>query len=97
MQRLLLVGVLGLAGCVSKVEADPSELGPITPPPVAQFDPANQIIPLPNNLLLGPTTGKLALPAQCGETPAAAAIRTGVLNALDGFGTSKTVIQATFS
>jgi dienelactone hydrolase len=97
MLRVFLVGVIFLVGCVSKVEADPSELGPIAPPPTAEFDPAKQIVPLPNNLLLGPTTGKLALPAQCGETPAAAAIRTGILNTLDGFGTSKTVIQTTFS
>lgn len=97
MHRLFLVGVLGLAACVSKVTADASELGPIAPPPIAEFDPANQIIPVPNNLLLGRATGKLALPAQCGETPTAAALRTGVLDALDGFGTSKTVIQTTFS
>jgi hypothetical protein len=97
MQRFCLIGVLGLVGCVSKVDADPSELGPIASPPIAEFDPANQVIPLPNNLLLSPNTGKLALPAQCGETPTAAALRSDVLNALDGFGTSKTVIQATFS
>jgi hypothetical protein len=97
MHRLFIVGTLVLASCVEKVEADPSELGPIIPPPVAQFDPANQIIPLPNSLLLTPSTGKLALPAQCNETPAATALRTGVLNMLDGFGTSKTVIQTTFS
>jgi hypothetical protein len=84
------------AGCVEKVTADPNELT-IIPPPTAEFDPANQIIPLPNNLLLNPTTGKLALPAQCGETPTAAALRSDVLNMLDGFGTSKTVIQTTFS
>jgi hypothetical protein len=91
--------VLGVAlfGCVEKVTADENEKGPFPQPPVAEFDPQNQVIPLPNDLLIDPTTGKVSLPASCGETPSAAALRTSVLNALDGFGTSKTVIQATFS
>jgi hypothetical protein len=85
-----------IGGCVEKVNADENERV-IVPPPVAEFDPLNKIIPTPNDLLLDPATGKLALPATCGETTAAAQLRTQVLNTLDGFGTSKTVIQTTFS
>src|SRR3954468_1562188 len=99
--RLLLAFALALGlelgGCVSKVTADDNERGPFAPAPVAEFDPQNKVIPFPNDLLIDPLTGKLALPAACNESPTAAALRTGVLNALDGFGTSKTTIQATFS
>ena len=37
-------------------------------PPTVEFDPANSIVPFPNNLLLDPTTGKVNLPEQCNET-----------------------------
>ena len=32
--------------------------------PYVEFDPANSIVPFPNNLALDPTTGKVNLPAQ---------------------------------
>jgi dienelactone hydrolase len=100
MRRLMVVPVLWLVGggCAGKVTTDPSEEGTITPPPVAEFDPANQVVPFPNNLLLDPATGRLALPTQCGETPGSAAeTLREELNQLDGFGTSKLSVTATFS
>ncbi len=65
--------------------------------PTVEFDPANKIIPFPNNLLLDPATGKLALPEQCNESPASALTRAGTLNKLDGFGTYETAINITFT
>lgn len=93
-----LTAVLG-AGCPS-ADVDPNEVGPAGP--TVEFDPANKIIPFPNNLLLDAMTGKLALPATCNpnggnESAAAKAIREGVLNQLDGFGTWKTTINVTFT
>jgi hypothetical protein len=96
MKRIWLMPMF-LVGCSAQVTVDPNETSPIVPPPVAEFDPANKIIPFPNNLVLDPATGKLNLPPQCGETETSTAIRQKGLNVLDGFGTSRTVIQATFS
>jgi dienelactone hydrolase len=64
--------------------------------PTVEFDPANRIIPFPNNLLLDRTTGRLALPEGCNETPASAATRAA-LNKLDGFGTYQPTINVTFT
>ena len=94
----LLVAVAA-SGCPD-VKTDPGEGQGQLPPadgPTVEFDPANSIIPFPNNLALDPTTGKVALqPAAC-ETPTAAALRTGVLNTLDGFGTFESALQVTFT
>lgn len=65
--------------------------------PTVEFDPANKIIPFPNNLLLDPATGKLNLPEQCNETPSSTATRVGVLNTLDGFGTYEPTLNVTFT
>jgi dienelactone hydrolase len=92
-----VLAVVVVGGCVEKVTADENERVLPPPPPVAEFDPQNKIIPFPNDLLIDPVSGRVSIPAQCGETPSAAALRTDVLNQLDGFGTSKTAIQATFS
>jgi pimeloyl-ACP methyl ester carboxylesterase len=64
--------------------------------PTVEFDPANKIVPFPNNLLLDPTTGKVNLPEQCNESASSAATRV-VLNKLDGFGTYETAINVTFT
>ncbi len=63
--------------------------------PTVDFDPANSIVPFPNNLVR--VNGKVALPQQCNETPIATATRTGLLNTLDGFGNYETALTATFS
>ncbi|MEZ4361043.1 MAG: hypothetical protein R3B48_12740 [Kofleriaceae bacterium] len=42
-------------------------------------------------------TGKVNIPAQCGESPLGAALRQLVLNALDGFGNFKSAIRVTFT
>lgn len=84
---------LALAGCPSvTVDNNEGDTGP-----TVEFDPANRIVPFPNNLLLDPTTGKLALPEQCNESPASMATRVGVLNKLDGFGTYQSAINVTFT
>lgn len=91
--------ILAASGCpdvkVDPDETDPTKLPP--PGPTVEFDPSNKIVPFPNNLLLDPTTGKLSLPAQCGETPTAKALREGVLNKLDGFGLYKPSLTVTFT
>ena len=89
---------LAATGCPD-VKVDPGEgVGdPSSAGPTVEFDPANKIVPFPNNLLLDPATGKVTLPKQCGETAASGAIRTTVLNRLDGFGTYETALQVTFT
>ncbi|NJM90791.1 MAG: hypothetical protein HC863_00395 [Myxococcales bacterium] len=81
--------------CVN-VDTDPNETGAATAA-LAEFDPGKSIIPFPNNLLLDRATGKVAIPAQCGESPLGQALREGVLNALDGFGTFKSAMRVTFT
>ena len=85
---------LGVTGCPD-VTIDEDEVG--SGPPVVEFDPSNRIIPFPNNLLLDPATGKVNLPASCGESPASMATRTMVLNQLDGFGTYQVAMSVTFT
>jgi hypothetical protein len=90
--RWLACLVLALGGCPSlTLDFDEGVLGP-----TVEFDPGNRIIPFPNNLLLDPTTGKVALPQQCNESAAAAATRAAV-NTLDGFGAYQTTINVTFT
>ncbi|HWO20626.1 MAG TPA: hypothetical protein VNO30_17775 [Kofleriaceae bacterium] len=88
-----LVLLLTVGGCPDiKTDGDETSSAP-----VVEFDPSNKIVPFPNNLLLDPTTGKVNLPAQCGETATAKALRENVLNQLDGFGTFETALTVTFS
>jgi pimeloyl-ACP methyl ester carboxylesterase len=95
---LALATSFGATGCPD-ITVDENEG---LPGPTVEFDTSNKIIPFPNNLLLNPATGKLAIPAGCNpnggtETPTAAALREGVLNTLDGFGTFKTTLNVTFN
>ena len=86
-------------GCPD-VKVDPGEVQGTLPGidgPTVEFDPANSIIPFPNNLVLNPSTGRVNIPAPACESPASMAIRTGVLNQLDGFGTFEVGMQATFT
>ncbi len=95
----LVSGLLvGASGCPD-VKVDPGEGVDDMPTagPIVEFDPSNKIIPFPNNLLLDPTTGKVNVPASCGEGPASMATRVGVVNQLDGFGTFETVMTVTFT
>jgi dienelactone hydrolase len=93
----LVLGLLGLAGCPD-IKTDPDELAVgDSDAPIVEFDPGSSIIPFPNNLVLDPATGKVALPKQCGEGPAQTVIRTNLLNTLDGFGTYESALQVTFS
>ena len=93
---------LGVAlGCVDSVSIDSSERVSLLPAsllPVAEFDPGARILPLPNALLKSRVTGRLELPPSCGEEPgsSAASLRAS-LNQLDGFGTSRASLVATFS
>lgn len=94
--KTLLACVLVAAGtgCPS-IDVDTDE-GP-SDAPIVEFDPGNRIVPFPNNLLLNPETGLVNLPASCGETETAKALREGVINKLDGFGTFETTMTVTFS
>lgn len=95
MQRRVVLTLALVLGCAPTAEIDESETT-ITPGPVAQFNPAGGVIPLPNNLIVNPATGKVNAPASCGETATATATRTGIINTLNGFGTWKTVLQVSF-
>jgi pimeloyl-ACP methyl ester carboxylesterase len=91
--RIQWLGLLLLmAGCPD-VKTDNND-GAV---PIVEFDPANSIVPFPNNLVLNPMTGKVNLPIQNCETPAQTQVRTQVLNTLDGFGTFEVGIQFTLS
>lgn len=95
MKKLLAcVLVAAGTGCPS-IDVDTDE-GP-SDAPIVEFDPGNRIVPFPNNLLLNPQTGLVNLPASCGETETAKALRENVLNKLDGFGTFETTMTVTFS
>jgi pimeloyl-ACP methyl ester carboxylesterase len=95
-KTLALAGAIAAASCVS-VDTDPQETGSGSAKVIVEFDPGNSVVPFPNNLLLDRTTGKVNLPTQCGESPLAGALRTLVVNALDGFGTFKTAMRITFT
>ncbi len=89
---LACVLVVAATGCPD-VSKDTNE----TPGPSVEFDPANSIVPFPNNIVLDPTTGKVKLAMSACESPTATAIRTGVLNTLDGFGTYEVALQVTLT
>lgn len=91
------LGLVALAGCTDEVEIDPGERQ-LAVLPTAEFDPGEGIVPLPNALLINPATGRLNVPPRCGEEPGSAAegLRN-TLNQLDGFGTSRLSLVATFS
>lgn len=89
--------LIGVAGCPD-IKSDPGEgPGEGESGPVVEFDPAKKVLPFPNNLTLDPMTGKVNLPEQCNESATSAAIRTKILNTLNGFGTFELPMQATFS
>lgn len=94
---LVSSGMLVLAGCLPAVDVDEDETV-VSPAPVAEFDPAQRVVPIPNALLVDPQTGRINLPVACGETPGSPAegLRLA-LNQLDGFGTSRLSLVATFS
>ena len=96
----LATGALLTMGACNTVAIDADQTAgnlPAIDGPTVEFDPANKIIPFPNNLLLSPTTGKVDLPMQCGENATTTAVREGVLNTLDGFGTFEAAMQVTFT
>src|SRR5207302_7545972 len=57
----------------------------------AVFDPANSVIPFPNNLLLG-SNGKVNLPIPAGAPASQVQLITG-LNTLDGFSTTAPIVS----
>jgi dienelactone hydrolase len=93
-------GGLALAlasGCLPAVEIDADETT-VSAAPMAEFDPAARVVPLPNALLVDPASGRVNLPAPCGEAPGSGAEALRIaLNQLDGFGTSRLSLVATFS
>jgi len=92
MRITWLAGLVILAGCPD-VSKGPSG----TPLPTAEFDPLHQIVPFPNNLVLDPMTHRISLPPQACENDTAKAIRTNVLNQLDGFGTYEVTMTTTLT
>lgn len=99
MRKLLALLVLTASGCPD-VNVDTGE---VVVGPTVEFDPARSLetgarfIPFPNDLARDPTTGKVNLGPQACESASAAAIREGVLNTLDGFGTYEVPMQVTFT
>jgi pimeloyl-ACP methyl ester carboxylesterase len=96
---LALAALVVMSGC-PEAASDSGETQNSLPPldgPTVEFDPANAIIPFPNNLVINPATGKVTIPAPACETPAAKQVREGVLNTLDGFGTYEAAMQVTFT
>jgi len=59
--------------------------------PEVTFDPANGVIPFPNNMLLDPSTGRVSLPGAGGPTLVGQLIAG--LNTLDGFGLTSSAIS----
>jgi hypothetical protein len=92
-----IVAACLLAGCVDTVEVDAQEtVLDLTTLPIVEFDPGRGVIPLPNDLLLDRETGRVRVPASCGEEPDSPAARLrGALNQLDGFATSRASLVAT--
>ncbi|MDX2092285.1 MAG: Ig-like domain-containing protein [Kofleriaceae bacterium] len=86
--------LIGATGCPD-IDLDTGEVG--SGGPVVEFDPSAKVIPFPNNLLIDPMTGLVNIPPACNESATAQALREGVLNTLDGFGTYEVAIQATFT
>ncbi len=98
MRTLVISLTFALTSSCVSVDVDPNETGETFPTgPTIEFDPANSIVPFPNNLLLDPANGLVNLPEGCNEGPAAAATRTSLLNQLNGFGAFKPAITVTFT
>jgi pimeloyl-ACP methyl ester carboxylesterase len=95
MKILVALSVITTASACVNVPIDDNETGTApVPSATVEFSPSDSIVPFPNNLVRSPTTGKVAVPASCNETPAQTAVRSA-LNQLDGFGTFKPVLQFT--
>lgn len=96
LRTCIFLTVLVASGCAEDLELDFEELeSQPTDGPTVEFDPAAQILPLPNQLLISPATGRVELPAPCGETAAEQALREQTLNQLDGFGAYRPLLQIT--
>jgi hypothetical protein len=59
---------------------------------VVTFDPADSVIPFPNDVVRNPATGKVALPTPAGASASQAALIAG-LNTLDGFSTTVPIVS----
>ena len=62
---LALAALVVMSGC-PEAASDSGETQSTLPPldgPTVEFDPANAIIPFPNNLVINPATGKVTIPA----------------------------------
>lgn len=94
MRNSLVCLIAVVASGCPDIDVDSGEIGDL---PTVEFDPANRIIPFPNDLLLDRETGLVAIPEGCDESAATSATRELVLNQLDGFGTYETAIAVTFT
>lgn len=64
----------------------------VTVRPILTFDPSNNIIPFPNDVVRSPSTGLVTLPIPDGGSPLQQQLYAG-LNTLDGFSTTATIIS----
>ncbi|MDQ3337290.1 MAG: hypothetical protein M4D80_19175 [Myxococcota bacterium] len=94
MNKWLACALVALTSGCPDIKTDADET---SADPVVEFDPSRSVVPFPNNLLINPATGKVNLPAGCNETASTKALREGVLNALDGFGTFETAMSVTLT
>lgn len=94
MNKWLACALVALTSGCPDIKTDPSETAA---DPIVEFDPSKSIVPFPNNLLISQTTGKVTLPAGCNESASSKALREGVLNQLDGFGTFETAMSVTLT
>lgn len=94
--RYLVLCLLGFVaiGCSDVDTVDPQPVPGTLPTPFPGFtfpyvDLANSIIPLPNNLLLDPATGRVNLP---GGTNDGVDSTVNAVNSLDGFSTTAPIV-----
>ena len=90
LPAMMVLGLMIASGCGPRITVKDGT------PPTVLFDPANSVIPTPNNLLLD-DKGIVKIPPQCRELPLEKTVREEGLNRLDGFGTYKPPLQAQFS
>ncbi|MDB4946070.1 MAG: Lipase-like protein [Labilithrix sp.] len=87
---LPLVGLVVVAACTPDIAEDSAPTGEI----IAEFDPANSVIPTPNDLI-PKVDGHLAIPDQPGDSEAQKQFNREYLNTLDNFPAASTATAHT--
>ena len=96
--RYLMLCFIGLVafGCNSTDTVEPQPIPQNYPTPFPGYtfplvDLTNRVIPLPNNLLLNPETGRVNVPLAPGQDPNVDSTQTAA-NSLDGFSTTGPIV-----